>query len=218
MHLVSINVSKPKDAEYKGEIIQTGIFKKPIQGKLVVKKQNIEGDEQADLVNHGGLHKAVYAFAHDRYDYWRAAFNDNSLTSGAFGENLTISSLDESDINIGDRFSIGECILEVSQPRMPCYKLGIALNNSKAPKLFTKSYCTGVYFRVIKEGVIQTGDEVKKISKQPNSVSVKTLFRALFDKDYHDTYAIFSKALMIDELAPEWRNILSERIQKPDRL
>jgi len=213
MHLVSINVSKPKDIEYNGEIIQTGIFKTPIQGKLAVKKQNLEGDEQADLVNHGGVHKAVYAFAHDRYDYWREAFNDHKLTSGAFGENLTISSLDESDINIGDRFGIGECILEVSQPRMPCYKLGIALNNSKAPKRFTKSYRTGVYFRVIKEGVIEAGNEFERISKRSNSVSVKTLFRALFDKDYHDAHAIFSKALLIDELAPEWRSILSEKMK-----
>jgi len=213
MHLVSINVSKPKDAEYNGEIIQTGIFKKPIQGKLVVKKENIEGDGQADLVNHRGVHKAVYAFAHDRYDYWRRVFNDHSLTSGAFGENLTISSLDESDINIGDRFSVGECILEVSQPRMPCYKLGIALNNSKAPKLFTKSYRTGVYFRIIKEGVIEAGDKIERISQRPDSVSVKILFRAFFDKDYLDANAIFSKALLIDELAPEWKNMLSKKVK-----
>lgn len=213
MHLVSINVSKPKDAEYNGEIIQTGIFKKPIQGKLVVKKENIKGDGQADLVNHGGIHKAVYAFAHDRYDYWRGAFNDHSLTPGAFGENLTISSLDESDIAIGDRFSIGKCILEVSQPRMPCYKLGIALNNSKAPKLFTKSFCTGVYFRVIKEGEIEAGNKIERINRRPDSVSVKTLFRAVFDKDYHNANAIFSKALLIDELAPEWKNMLSKKVK-----
>ncbi|MBJ7539081.1 MOSC domain-containing protein [Marinomonas transparens] len=213
MQLVSINVSKPKDADYNGETIQTGIFKKPIQGKVLVKTLNIEGDKQADLENHGGIHKAVYAFAHDRYDHWRDAFNDPGLTAGAFGENLTIATLDEAAINIGDRFRLGDCILEVSQPRMPCYKLGIALNNTRAPKQFTKSYRTGVYFRVIQEGRIEAGDELVNIHQHEDSVSVNTLFRALFDKDYQDTHTVFTKALSVTELAPEWRNVISDRLQ-----
>ena len=214
MRVISINVSKPQSVEYKGKNVLTGIFKTPIRGEVFIGKENIAGDEQADLSNHGGVDKAVYAFSNDWYDHWRDTLKNPSLKPGSFGENLTISSFCESDLYIGDQFSIGQCILEVSQPRVPCFKLGIALNDSKAPKLFTKSYRTGVYFRVIKEGTIESGDSVEKIRELPDSVSVETLFRAYFDKDYVGAHEVFTKAILIQELASEWKNMLAQRVSK----
>jgi len=213
MDLISINTSKQKFIEYQGKPISTGIFKESIEGNILVKKGNLEGDEQADLLNHGGPHKAVYAFSYNHYDYWREILKNNKLQHGAFGENLTISDFDEASVFIGDQFSIGDCILEVSQPRVPCFKLGIALNNTKAPKLFTKSFNTGVYFRVIKEGKITRGDQVTKIHSVPNSVSVRSLFRAYFDKSYDQANQIMAQALLLDALAPEWRDKLTGRIE-----
>lgn len=213
MQLISINVSKPKNIEYNGETLLTGIFKTPCNGPVLVNKENMDGDAQADLKNHGGIHKAVYAFSYDQYNDWRDTLRNPNLKPGAFGENLTISALNESDIYIGDQFSLGECLLEVSQPRVPCFKLGIALNNNKAPKLFTQSYRTGVYFRVIKEGLIKAGEHLEKINELPDSISIETLFRAYFDKSYVGAQEVYAKALLIKALAPEWQALM-ERASK----
>jgi len=212
MKLISINTSKQKFIEYQGKEISTGIFKEPIDGGIFVQKGNLEGDEQADLLSHGGLHKAVYAFSSEHYNYWREVLKNPNLKHGAFGENLTISGFDEASIFIGDQFSIGQCVLEVSQPRVPCFKLGIALNSTKAPKLFIKSFNTGVYFRVIKEGIITAGDQLIKINEVPNSVSVRSLFRAYFDKSYNQAKQIMASALLLDTLSPEWQDKLAGRV------
>ncbi|MBJ7555159.1 MOSC domain-containing protein [Marinomonas spartinae] len=212
MQLISLNVSQPKMVEHNGTSVLTGIFKQPCTGKKLVTSNNIEGDGQGDMVRHGGVHKAVYAFSYHHYDYWRHTLNNQNLTPGAFGENLTISCLDESDIFIGDRFRLGECLLEVSQPRMPCYKLGIALNNALAIKLFIDHYYTGVYFRVIEEGFIEQGDELIKVGQLAESVSVKTLFQAFMDKQYKNAHHVFSQALLIKELGPEWQKALASRV------
>jgi MOSC domain-containing protein YiiM len=212
MKLISVNTSKQKSIEYQGKEISTGIFKEPIEGGVYVKRENLEGDEQADLLNHGGLHKAVYAFSSEHYNYWRETLKNPHLKHGAFGENLTISGLDEASVFIGDQFSVGQCVLEVSQPRVPCFKLGIVLNNTKASKLFIKSFNTGVYFRVIKEGIITAGDQVIKINEVPNSVSVRSLFRAYFDKSYDQTKQIMAGALLLETLAPEWQDKLTGRV------
>jgi MOSC domain-containing protein YiiM len=212
MKLISVNKSKQKAIEYQGNEILTGIFKESVEGKTFVQKHHLEGDEQADLLNHGGSHKAVYAFSYDHYDYWSKVLKNPNLKNGAFGENLTISGLDEAHLFIGDQFSIGECVLEISQPRVPCFKLGIALNNTKAPKLFTKSFNTGIYFRVIKEGAITAGDQVIKIYSVPNSVSIRSLFRAYFDKSYDHANQVMAEALLLEALAPEWQNKLTSRM------
>ncbi len=211
MKLISINISKPVEIQYQGKTVLSGIFKKPAHNKVYVSTNNIDGDAQADLINHGGNHKAVYAFSFNHYKYWRDILNNPNLGYGVFGENLTISDLNESQLYIGDQFSIGECILEVSQPRVPCFKLGVALKNTKAPKLFTKTFCTGVYFRVIKEGFIAPENSVIKISEEPESVSIKSLFQAYFDPNYLSANKIFAKALCLNKLAPEWRDKLLKK-------
>jgi MOSC domain-containing protein YiiM len=205
MKVLSLNLSKAKAVQYRGKEVMTGIFKQPVDAPTIfVDKNNIVGDEQADLTVHGGEYKAVYAFSANHYQYWRDTLNQPDLSFGVFGENLTITDLDESTLCIGDQLSIGECILEISQPRVPCFKLSIALNNSKTPNLFTKSWSTGIYFCVVKPGHIAPDDEVKVIVKAENSVTVQALFRAYYDREFDQTAEVFEAALKVKALAPEW--------------
>ncbi len=212
MNLLSINASLPTDIEYQGKVISTGIFKKPVAGAVFVAKNNLKDDLQADLKNHGGEHKAVYAFSADHYPYWSNVLQNPELKPGIFGENLTISGFDESTLHIGDQFSIGQCILEITQPRVPCFKLGVAVDNKKMPRLFIEHFATGAYLRVLREGLIDTGNKVELIKEGVFKVSVKSLFRAYFDKNYQASTSVMETAVQIPELSSEWLKKLSLRI------
>lgn len=212
MKLVSINVSLAKDIHYNDKIISTGIFKKPVDESVFVSQFRLDGDQQADLDNHGGEHKAVYAFSATHYDYWRQHLAKPSLRYGQFGENLTITNLDEKKLCIGDQVQIGDCILEITQPRVPCFKLGIAFDLSTMPKQFVAYGATGIYFRVISTGQIQQGDDVKVIFRHPQQLSVHTLFNAYFDKSFENAHAIMVQANSIAELSNEWRQKVQSRL------
>ncbi|MGY8837802.1 MAG: MOSC domain-containing protein [Enterobacterales bacterium] len=212
MKIISTNISKIKTLIHNGKEVKTGIFKTPTNEPVVIEKLNIIGDEQADLVNHGGVDKAVYAFSHNHYEYWQKALENENLSSGVFGENFTISDLDEANIHIGDHIRIGTALLEVSQPRVPCFKLAIALNNTNSLKLFTQYYCTGVYFRVLEQGVAKTGDSAVIEKKASHDISVKKLFQAFFDKKYVGYEDILLEALALPELAVEWQEKLTKKL------
>ncbi|NRA83807.1 MAG: MOSC domain-containing protein [Gammaproteobacteria bacterium] len=212
MKIISTNISKIKTILHRGKEIKTGIFKAPTCDEVIIEKMNIIGDEQADRIHHGGEHKAVYAFSFNHYDYWKDILENNSLSSGMFGENFTISDLCEETINIGDQLRVGTALLEVSQPRVPCFKLGIALGNENVLKLFTQHYCTGVYFRVLEPGVAKTGDIVTVERKTTHDISVKKLFQAYFDRKYVGCEQILEQALLLDQLAPEWKEKLRKRL------
>jgi MOSC domain-containing protein YiiM len=212
MKIISINISKPKVVLYNGKELKTGIFKVPTCDEVTIETLNIIGDEQADLVSHGGEHKAVYAFSFNHYDYWKDVLKNRNLSNGAFGENFTVSNFSEENAKIGDQYRFGTALLEVSQPRVPCFKLGIALNNKSAVKLFTKNYCTGVYFRVLEPGIAKTGDTVLIEKRAAHGVSVKNLFQAYFDKNYVGAEDLFSEALALKELAPEWKKKLAKKL------
>ncbi|MDO6835567.1 MOSC domain-containing protein [Pseudoalteromonas carrageenovora] len=212
MKIISTNISKIKTVVHNGKAIKTGIFKTPTNEPVVIEKLNIIGDEQADLVNHGGVDKAVYAFSHNHYAYWKHTLENDDLAVGAFGENFTISDLDEQNINIGDHISVGTALLEVSQPRVPCFKLAIALNNKQSLKLFTQYYHTGVYFRVLEPGLAKTGDAVTIVHKAEHNISVKTLFQAFFDKQYPDYESVLLAALELPELALEWQTKIKKKL------
>ncbi|WP_444941292.1 MOSC domain-containing protein [Microbulbifer sp. ANSA003] len=214
MKLLSINVSKKVDYEYKGKTVTTGIFKKPAQGKVFVGKNNLEGDEQADLKNHGGKDMAIYAFSNDHYPCWEDLLGRKGLKYGAFGENLTVEGLREENIFVGDQFRIGSCILEVSQPRIPCFKLSMALDNDAAAKILTSSFNCGVYFRVVKEGHIKEGDSICKIAKAPNSIDIRSMFRAFFDKQFPNTKQVLQAASQLQPLSKEWREKAVRRLSK----
>ena len=212
MKIISTNISKIKTLIHNGKEVKTGIFKIPTNEPVVIEKLNIIGDEQADLVNHGGVDKAVYAFSHNHYEYWQKALENENLSSGVFGENFTISDLDEANIHIGDHIRIGTALLEVSQPRVPCFKLAIALNNKNSLKLFSQHYCTGVYFRVLEQGIAKTGDSVVIEKKASHDISVKKLFQAFFDKKYVGYEDILLEALALPELAVEWQEKLTKKL------
>lgn len=212
MKLISINVSLAVEVEHNNKIISTGIFKKPVNGDILVGHQGLFADQQADLKNHGGEHKAVYAFSEHHYDYWRERLNKPELTFGQFGENLTISNLDEASLCIGDRLQISDCILEITQPRVPCFKLGIALDLAEMPKLFVQYGATGIYFRVIKTGNIANNNAVKRIYQHPKQLPVQTLFKAYFDNNAIESKQIMMEAAEIMALSSEWREkVLSKQ-------
>ncbi len=212
MDLISINVSLPIDIEYEGKLVSTGIFKKPVDAPIFVSKNNLLGDQQVDLENHGGEHKAVYAFSHNHYPYWQKVLGKPDMEYGQFGENLTISGFDESILHIGDQIKLGRCLLEISQPRVPCFKLGIAVGNKKMPRLFVKHFATGIYMRVLQEGVIQKGDNVEIVHRGKHQLSVKKLFRSYFDKDIANAQLLLETAMEIPELSPEWREKVELRL------
>jgi MOSC domain-containing protein YiiM len=212
MKLVSVNVSLPVEVDYNNTRISTSIFKKPIVGKVAVHEFKLAGDQQVDLENHGGGHKAVYAFSAEQYDYWRQELAKPELHYGQFGENLTISGLDESSLCIGDQIQIGDCILEATQPRVPCFKLGIALALETMPKQFIAHGHTGIYFKVLKMASITTGDKVTHIYQHPNQLSVKSLFSAYFDEDFMDAETVMQTAAATPELSDEWRDKVLERL------
>lgn len=212
MKIISTNISKIKTVLFDGKEVKTGIFKTPTADEVTIEQCTIIGDEQADLKNHGGEEKAIYAFSSDHYDYWKDLLGTSDLANGAFGENFTITNLNESEVMIGDQYRLGTALLEVSQPRVPCFKLGIALNNKDAVKLFTKSYCTGVYFRVLETGVAKTGDTVSLVKKAPHNISIKNLFQAYYDRSYEGSESLFAEAFALPELALEWKDKLEKRL------
>jgi MOSC domain-containing protein YiiM len=212
MKIISTNISKSKTVSYNGKEIKTGIFKLPTSDEVTIETLNIMGDEQADLIHHGGEHKAVYAFSFNHYEYWKSILENRNLSNGSFGENFTVSNLSEEDIKIGDQFRFGTALLEVSQPRVPCFKLGIALKDKNAVKLFTKNYCTGVYFRVLESGVAKTGDTITIEKKSTHDISIKNLFQAYYDRNFVDYEILFSQAIALKELAPEWKAKLAKRL------
>lgn len=211
MRVSSVNIARVRSITFRGETHSTGIFKLPVSDRVRVTRMGLAGDRQCDLLNHGGEHKAVYGFSLDHYAHWREVLEKPDLGPGAFGENLTMNGLDEADICIGDQLSIGSSVLEVSQPRVPCFKLGVALGDERAPALFARHFHTGVYFRVLQEGDIGAGDEAAIHHRHPAGISVHALFRAFHDRDYPQRNALLAQAFKLDVLAPEWRTKLRTR-------
>ena len=203
MRLLSLNVGLPRQVRFQGELVTTGIFKEPVQGSVKLRKLNLEGDKQADLKVHGGVDKAVYAYAGEHYDYWRQELPDMSLPWGMFGENFTTEGMFEESVNIGDQFKVGTANLIATQPRMPCYKLGVKFGSMDMIKRFLASGLTGVYFKVMKEGELEQGDEIKLIKKDENSVTIKDIVR-IYTIDKDDIQTI-ERAIKIKDLPNGWR-------------
>jgi MOSC domain-containing protein YiiM len=176
MKILSINVALPKLVAYDGKEIPTGIFKSPVGGPVRVRALNLEGDGQADLENHGGPNKAVYAYAWSNVEYWKQALGRDDLHPGSFGENLTLDEFAEDAVAIGDELAIGSARFVVTQPRIPCFKLGLALGLPDFPKKFLASGRTGFYLRVLEEGTLQTGDIIERVvNREPARVTVREI-------------------------------------------
>jgi MOSC domain-containing protein YiiM len=164
MKLVSVNTGLPREVEWHGRTVTTGIYKQPIEGRIALRTLNLDGDRQADLSVHGGRYKAVYCYPLEHYTYWKDDLHTD-LAMGSFGENFTTHGLSEDSVHIGDRYAIGSAEVVVTQPRLPCYKLGIKFQDDQMVKRFLASNRTGFYFAVLREGEVGAGDEIKLIHK-----------------------------------------------------
>lgn len=212
MKLVSINVGLPRDVISKGKSVTTAIFKEPVEGRVRLRTLNLDGDRQADLKVHGGVHKAVYAYPAEHYDYWRRELPGVDLPWGMFGENLTVEGLFENELNIGDQFRIGSAELTVAQPRLPCYKLAVKFGRDDIIKRFLDSGRTGFYFAVQKEGEIGAGDAIETISRDVNELKVADVTRLyLGEKDDLET---LQRALRVDALPDSWKTHFERQLEK----
>jgi MOSC domain-containing protein YiiM len=170
--VISINVGFPRTIESNGKKIRTGIFKEPVAGRVAIRTLNMEGDRQADLRVHGGIRKAVYAYPSEHYSFWREQLPDIPLPWGMFGENLTTEGLIEDSVYVGNRYRVGTAELEVTQPRMPCFKLAAKFGRNDMIKRFLHSRRTGFYLAVIKQGEAEAGDEIELIHEGPDRVTI----------------------------------------------
>jgi len=203
MKLISLNVGLSRQVNFRGEVVNTGIFKEPIQGRVKLRKLNLDGDKQADLTVHGGIDKAVYSYAKEHYEFWRKDLQDMSLPWGMFGENFTTEGLFEESVNIGDKFQIGTARVIATQPRMPCYKLGVKFGRMDIIKRFLASGLTGIYFKVLQEGEVAAGDEIKLINRDQNNVTVRDIVR-LYTVDSEDVQTM-ERAIKVKDLPNGWR-------------
>jgi len=214
MKLLSVTVGLPREVEWKGKIIRTSIFKKPVTGPVPVTTLNLKGDQQSDLSVHGGIDKAVYVYPSEHYAFWRQQLPGIDLPWGAFGENFTTEGLDEGT-RIGERFRIGSAEFAVTQPRMPCFKLGIRFGNPSMIKQFLQSGRTGFYFSVLVEGELSAGDSITMIGRDENSLTVAdivSLYAA--DEANQDT---LRRASELPSLPLGWREYFRKRLWNPDR-
>lgn len=217
MKIVSVNAGLPRQVVHEGQRISTGIYKTPVHHRVRVGPLNLEGDGQADLSVHGGPNKAVYAYPSEHYDDWRRELPGMQLPWGMFGENLTLEGLLESNACIGDRFRAGTAVLMVTQPRLPCYKLGIKFGREEMPERFLSSRRTGFYFAVTREGELGEGDPVEPIHREANSISVADLLDLCYNRQDIDNRKI-QRALQVAALTPGWRKRLQKRLGEVDPL
>src|SRR5271155_6043464 len=178
--LVSVNVGLPRDVQWQGRLVHTAIWKRPVQGRVIVRRLNIDGDGQGDLAGHGGEHRAVMVYQLDSYRHWETALGRSDFEYGQFGENLTVDGLTDDAVCIGDRYRIGGVLLEVTQPRVTCYRVGIRMNNPEMPALLVSHKRPGFYFRVLEEGEIGAGDEIVKVDDGPERVTVQEIDGLLY--------------------------------------
>lgn len=210
MRLLSVNVSLPRTIGQGKKAVTTGIFKEPVTGRRWVRARNVEGDAQADLENHGGKFKAVYAYPFEHYAEWAKALDRDDFSYGQFGENCTVEGLLEEGVRIGDRFRIGTALVEVTQPRVPCFKLAMKMSLEDFPKRFLASGHTGFYLRVIEEGTIAAGDAILCVKSAPESLAVREVNRLMFQAKADLEGA--KRALKIEALSPGWRMAFEKRL------
>ena len=212
MKLLSVNVSEPRSVVHNDQVIQTSIFKEPVSGRVMMRKMNIDGDAQADLRNHGGVHKAAYAYPIENYEFWKKELNRDDFTYGQFGENLTVEGMTEDNAHVGDVFRIGGAVVQATQPRNPCYKLGIKMGSVEFVRTFLQSCRLGIYMRVLEEGEIGAGDAIERIKEDPERMTVREIAR-LRNIDTENMEGL-KKALRIQALPPTLKQDFENRLKK----
>jgi MOSC domain-containing protein YiiM len=221
MKVVSVNVGLPREVNWHGRLVTTGIFKEAVKGRVAVRRLNLDGDRQADLTVHGGAHKAVYCYALEHYEYWKKELPGRELPMGMFGENLTIEDgregPPEESVHLGDRFAVGTAEVVVTQPRLPCYKLGVRFGSDDMVKRFLASGRTGFYVAVVREGEVGAGDEMKLIIRGVHGVAVSEITRLYVAKRYGEAeIRAARRALGVEELPEGWKGYFRERLEQTE--
>ena len=212
MKLISLNIGRPQIVMRNDEPVSTAIFKQPIEGRVALRTLNLDGDRQADLSVHGGPTKAVYVYPAEHYEYWRNELPEMDLPFGMFGENFTVTGVSESNLNIGDQFRVGSATVMVTEPRMPCYKLGIRFGRTDIIKRFLVSERTGFYLAVLEEGEVGVGDEIQLVTRNEPSVSVNDVTR-LYSRDGNNV-DLLERAIAVEALPDGWRRYFQEQLAK----
>jgi MOSC domain-containing protein YiiM len=198
--VVSLNVGGIRQVEWRGELVSTGIWKQPVAHRVALRGVNFEGDDQADRRVHGGPDKAVYAYACEDYDVWREEDGIETVP-GLFGENLTVEGLDLSGAIVGETWSVGSAVLEVAQPRLPCFKLGIRMGDASFPRRFQNAHRAGAYLRVVTEGDVGAGDRVRVLQMPAHGITLRSMVESLHDP------AKAAALLAVPRLPPFWREV-----------
>jgi MOSC domain-containing protein YiiM len=213
LKIVSVNTGLPREVMWRGLQVTTGIFKEPVERRVALRKLNLDGDGQADLTVHGGEFKAVYCYPLEHYDYWKKELPGRELPMGSFGENFTTEGWLEDSVHLGDRFAVGSAEVIVTQPRLPCYKLGVRFQSDDMVKRFLASGRMGFYLAVTREGEVGAGDEVKLIARDPNAVPVTDITRLYIAKRYgKEEVASVRRALQVEALPESWKGYFRERL------
>jgi ferredoxin-NADP reductase/MOSC domain-containing protein YiiM len=211
--LLSVNVGLPRDIEWKGRVVHTGIWKNPVHGRCRVGRLNLDGDGQGDLAGHGGEQRAAFVYQIESYRYWQERLKKNDFVHGQFGENFTIEGLPDNAVCIGDRYQIGSALFEVTQPRVTCYRVGIRTSEPRMPALLTSSGRPGFYFRVLREGEVGAGDEIVKVGEVSERMTVAEINALLYSPNHaHDR---LERALRIEALSPGWRISFETLLKSP---
>ncbi len=197
--IISVNVGAPQTVEFRGRAVSTGIYKVPVEGPVRVEGVNVVGDHQADRRVHGGMHKAVYAYASEDYEWWSGQLG-RALIPGSFGDNLTTEGVNLGDAVVGQRWRINDVVLEISEPRMPCYKLGIRMDDPGFPTMFSAAGRPGSYLRIIEEGSLAAGDPIEVGPPPSHGVTVADIAR-IYDRDHHEAGRLLEAA----ELSEPWK-------------
>jgi MOSC domain-containing protein YiiM len=215
MQLLSVNVGFPQTVTWKGRVVTTGIFKAPVNGRVHMRRLNLDGDRQADLSVHGGADKAVYAYPCEHYTYWRGEFPGMELPWGMFGENFTVAGLIEEAVNIGDQFRIGSGVVMVTQPRVPCYKLAAKFGREDIIKRFLASGRSGFYCKVVQEGEVGAGDAIEAVSRDSHAITVADVARLYNGQS--DDFDLLQRAVRTEALPEGWRDYFQRKIAQRRR-
>ena len=214
--LLSVNVGMPRDVTWRGRTVHTAVWKKPVAGPRMVRRLNIDGDGQGDLAGHGGEQRAVFVYQIESYRYWQEQLGRDDFEYGQFGENFTVQGLADDQVCIGDRYRIGGAILEVTQPRVTCFRVGIRMDDPRMPALLVSHHRPGFYFRVLTEGPVQAGDEIIKVTSGPEGMTVAEMDALLYLPGHPRQQLL--RALRIPALSGGWKASFQEMLDQPGQL
>ena len=209
--VVSVNVGTPREVSWRGQTVRTAIWKHPVPGRVKVRGVNVDGDEQGNREVHGGVDKALYSYAAEDYEWWGVELG-RELAPGTFGDNLTVRGIDVSGALVGERWRVGGTLLEVSQPRTPCFKLGIRMGSQRFPRRFAAARRPGASLRILAEGEVAAGDPMEVVHRPGHGLTV-----AEVSSIYHADHAAAPLLLQVPELADTWKRWAERFAASPGR-